>query len=664
MASPKLVLEGALSDVRRWAGPFRLHDIAALAAVAAPALWLALAGVRAPATVLFNLGPNDADHITGFEPHYEIDGPVATRWTSYRAEVDLPLTLRGGPAAVSYRFSRVLPETAVVDVLVAGHLIDRFTCRGGAWVTRTVPLAALPETPLRLELRIDSHDRRNLGLMLDWIRVTLTGGRVGGRGWARWAPALLAAAAYVLFRLAGLDWPAAALVTLPVSIGAWVWGRIDPFALAHVAAKLALPAVGLTAVCVAVVRGRRGGRWVAPIFLAGYLLKGAGVFHPAFYYPDVQTHGRYVAAYAEASGPIPERGLEAAHEVRWATRSVAGRAYVFPYSPIFYIPFTWLGPEPARVEDALRHVGVAAAAAEVPVVFWLGGLAFGPAAGVAAALVAAVLPPLYSRVLFAMWPSLAGHLLDVLAIGAALCVARRPASRRTMVGFSLLTLAALLSYIASLFNLTLFIVFLALLERGRARALLGTLAVAAGVTVFWLYGSFTRTFLFEILPALAGGAAVAGPSAGAAAAPGGLWAALSRVPLFYGWGFPALAVAGLFLARRDADPAARHVLLAYGLAFLSLVLLRVLGGGLFRDLKEITFVAPLVAVTAGASLESLARRGRSGRAAVLLIAAGLLAFTAERYRFYFTTYTSAVTRPAEGPGVNGPRPGAGAPRAR
>jgi hypothetical protein len=114
-----------------------------------------------------------------------------------------------------------------------------------------------------------------------------------------------------------------------------------------------------------------------------------------------------------------------------------------------------------------------------------------------------------------------------------------------------------------------------------------------------------------------------------------------------------------------AHSTARHVLFAYGLAFLALVLMRGLGGGLFRDLKEITFVAPLVAVAAGASLDSLARRGgRSPRAALLLITVGLLAFTAERYRFYFTTYTSAVTRPAEGPGVNEPPGGAGAPRSR
>lgn len=635
-------------------------DLAWLAAVAFPALWLALFGVGAPASVLFNLGPNDADHIAGFEPHYEIDGPVATRWTTYGAQVDLPLTLRGGPASLSYRFSRVLPETAVVDVLLAGTLVDRFTCRGGAWITRTVDLAALPPTPLSIALRVDSHDRRNLGLRLDWIRVSATGGRVGWRGWARWAPAALVAAAYVLFRIAGLTPLPAALAALPWSLGAFVFGRLDPFALGHVASKVALPAIALTAACAALVRRRPGGRWVVPIFLAGYLLKAAAVFHPAFFYPDVQNHGRYVAAYAEAAGSIPERGIAAQRKVATAyPRFVAGRAYAFPYSPLFFIPFTWLGSDSARVEDALRHVALAAGAAEVVAVFWIGGMVFGSGAGVAAALVSAFLPPLYSRLLFAMWPTIAGHLLDTLAIGAALGLARRPGERRPAAIFALLTLAAFLTYISSLFNLALFIVFLAVLERRRAVLLLGILGVTATVTVLGLYGSFTRAFLFEIVPALAGGGGMATAPASGGAAPGGLLAALSRVPLFYGWGFPALAVAGLLVARRTADGPARRVLAAYGLAFASLVLMRGLGGGLFRDLKEITFVAPLIAVAAGASLETLARRGRPGRAAVLFLAAGLLAFSAERYRFYFTTYASAVMAPAEAGEPRGARRPAG-----
>ena len=96
--------------------------------------------------------------------------------------------------------------------------------------------------------------------------------------------------------------------------------------------------------------GRPGGRWVVPLFLAGYLLKGAGVFHPGFFYPDVQNHGRYVAAYAAAEGSVAERGIAAQRQVATAyPRFVAGRPYAFPYSPLFFVPFTWLGTDSARV---------------------------------------------------------------------------------------------------------------------------------------------------------------------------------------------------------------------------------------------------------------------------------------------------------------------------
>ena len=602
-----------------------------------------------PATVLFNLGPNDADYITGFEPHYEIDGPVATRWTTYDARVDLPLALRGG-ALLSYRFSRVLPETAVVDVLVDGRLVDRFTARGGAWATRTAHLASTGETPLRIDLHVDSHDRRNLGLRLDWIRLDASSGRVGFRGMARWRALLLVAAAFVLFRFAGLSPGATALFAAPWSLAALVWGRTDPFALAHVLAKATVPALALTAACTLLLRRQPHGRWVVPLFLASYLLKAAGVFHPAFFYPDVQNHGRYVAAYAEATGSVAERGIAAQRKVNTAyPRFVAGKPYAFPYSPVFFIPFTALGTDSAPVEDALRHVGLAAAAAEVPAVFWLGTLALGPGPGLAAAAVAVLLPPLYSRLLYAMWPTLAGHWLDVLAIAAALLVVRRADRRREAVLFAMLVLLAFLTYISSLFNLTLFVGFLALMDRRRRLLLLGALAAAGTFTVLWLYGPFTRAFFGEIVPALVHGGGVATPPAAAGPRPGGLLAALGRIPLFYGWGLPALAVAGFILARRQADDAARRVLAAYGLAFVTLVLMRGLGGGLFRDLKETTFVGPLIAVTAGASLEALARRGARGRLAVALLAVGLVAFAAERYRFYFTSYDAEVMRPPASP---------------
>jgi hypothetical protein len=122
--------------------------------------------------------------------------------------------------------------------------------------------------------------------------------------------------------------------------------------------------------------------------------------------------------------------------------------------------------------------------------------------------------------------------------------------------------------------------------------------------------------------------------------PTGPGAALHRIDLFFGFAYPLLALAGLVLWRRRLDPRAFHVLAAYGLAFLLLVALRAFGGGLFRDLKEVTFVGPLVAVLAAASIVELSGRGRAGRAAAIMVVIGLAWFGLAKYRDYLQTYAS------------------------
>ena len=82
------------------------------------------------------------------------------------------------------------------------------------------------------------------------------------------------------------------------------------------------------------------------------------------------------------------------------------------------------------------------------------------------------------------------------------------------------------------------------------------------------------------------------------------------------------------------------------MAFAALVLLRAFGGGLFKDLKEITFVAPLVALLAAALAQGVARLSRP--AAVLLLAgvvAGNLARVAEMWHEQQTELMTAAWTP-------------------
>ncbi|MFQ5792199.1 MAG: hypothetical protein ACE5JI_17150, partial [Acidobacteriota bacterium] len=368
-----------------------------------------------------------------------------------------------------------------------------------------------------------------------------------------------------------------------------------------------------------------------------YLLKGAGTFHPSYYYPDVRNHRRYVDAFAEADGSLAERGVAAQMKVRTAyPRRVGDKVYAFPYSPVFFIPFTWLPQDRDLVEQALKHVALAAAAAEVVVVYWLAGACFGPASGVFAAWLAAFFPAMYSRLFLAMWPTITGHLLDILAIGSAMAIAARPPSLTRLAAFGACMLASFLTYVSSLFNLSAFTAFFSLLEQ---RVALRTVALWAGATVATvslLYFSFTITFLSEILPALLS----SGLPPGRASLASNLFLSLQRLPQFYGYGTLALAVAGFVLARRQSPPSTFRSLLAYGLSFLMLLVLRGASGGLFKDLKEIIYVGPLIAVTAGASLETLAARGRPERWAAWLILCGIIIFWAGQYREYLAAYAS------------------------
>jgi hypothetical protein len=63
---------------------------------------------------------------------------------------------------------------------------------------------------------------------------------------------------------------------------------------------------------------------------------------------------------------------------------------------------------------------------------------------------------------------------------------------------------------------------------------------------------------------------------------------------------------------------------------------------MFKDLKEFVYVGPFVAVTSGAALESLWRRGKWGRVAAVFVAAGLIGFGVSKYAEYFRQHTGLV----------------------
>ena len=287
-----------------------------------------------------------------------------------------------------------------------------------------------------------------------------------------------------------------------------------------------------------------------------------------------------------------------------------------------------------QIEDAHKHLATAAAASEVLLVFWLAGLWLGPGRGWIAALLAAISPPMYSRLFLAMWPTLTGHTLDLLAIVAATTSVARPGSVRNLAGFGLATLASLLAYVSSLFNLGAFAGTLSLLTR--RISFISLWLAAAVVTVVTLYLPFLTEAITQLWTSGLG-AAGGRPS-------DGLLTALWRVSHFYGYVTIALAIPGIVILCRKTKPHVRLIVMSYLSSFAILLTLRA-ATGTFKDLKEILYVGPLMAIAAGVSLETVYKKGRIGKIATVMMIAGLVLFWAIRYREFLEPHITFAGLP-------------------
>ena len=86
-------------------------------------------------------------------------------------------------------------------------------------------------------------------------------------------------------------------------------------------------------------------------------------------------------------------------------------------------------------------------------------------------------------------------------------------------------------------------------------------------------------------------------------------------------------------------PETFRLLAVYAATFVTLVGLRALSGT-FKDLKELVFIGPFIATTAGLSLVALASRGRSGTFAAIAVAVGLAGFGLAKLGEYAAFHTT------------------------
>jgi len=579
--------------------------------------------------ILVDIGPSTGRHGSGFEDSEETP-PTTSRWTRPNAEFDIPLAVDASMARFSVRAARYLDEPTRITVTLGGKPFTSFEQPRGRQRIQEVE-APLPGGPLNLGL---TSDDPRLGMALDWIRIEDARWRIPAREWTVW---ILPPGLFGALLLSGASVTIAGGATAAILLLLAAGAAIDPFGFVHAMRDVATPTIAFSILAALVFRGRSA---VVLAVTVTVLLKGGFLFHPSYFYNDVRQNDRYVGALRSYEGSIMERSRKAQVDLGVGyPRIVAGKKYAFPYSPVFYIPFTKLPPDRDLVVRAIKHVALFTTAVEVALAFVLARLLL-PSAATAAAWFTLAFPILTSRMIYAMWSTLAGHALDLLVVVVAVRALEKPKDPRASALLFAATLATFLTYVSSLFNTSAFLVILALLAAAVRWRVVGVWLVAALGVVFGLYGEFTLAFVREILPAIASGSGhpAASASVPSTGDPGSLLGAFARIVLFSGYGFPLFALTGLVLVVRRHDPAAT-VVKAYALAFLSLVLLRGLSFGLFKDLKEIEYAGPAFAILAAVALDRIERRG-----ARWLIAAGLVLSGIWMQYGYFERWSRLVLR--------------------
>ena len=600
---------------------------ACVAVVALPmaAAWL---GARGPRNVTLNLGPGDSPYVAGFAPHYEIDDKVATHWTTYHAEVAVPVVVHG-PAALTYRYARMFVQSAQVEVAFAGRTVDRFEARGGLFAERSVDLGVLAGEAFQVRVDADSHERRDRGLKLDWVRLQPgDASRVRLAGASRWRGAAAVLTALVILILAGWRPALAAALCAPISIAIALGLSIDPWIThrlltAAPESLLALGVVGLGVGRFLIVRGHASPasvRTLAALCLAAFALRLAAVNHPDFYYPDLRTHARLVEVVRAAgldffrspSRYIWEHGV-------WRTEAY-GQTYAFPYSPAFHLPFT-LFPLSYDVLITVLKIGGAAVSLVPLVLVWAMARRIG-ASTIGAALM--VLIPTYtSRLSFAFLPSLFGHAVDMAFFTWLLWrLERFPSPRVFAAGVAWVT-ACQLAYVSGVTNISLFVFMLAVLEprgatperlrRGALLLAMGLLGSAVSVALYY------RDFLgmvADMLPRIGG----AHGAVSRYQVQSWFAVAYERTRSFFDGVYPVLAVAGLVLMK---DKLGHRLRLAWMATYLLLLLGRAKVPDVFLHGHETLLLTPLVCLAAGETLGRLWANPR-GR----WVAGGLIAFLA------------------------------------
>jgi hypothetical protein len=602
--------------------------------------------------VELNLGPGDGAFVQGFEANSDVEDKVGWHWTTYDASIELPFSTVGTDLDVELVFARVFGEEAVVEVAVSGIRTETFRARGGE--VRQVRLRAPGASgPLTVQIRTDSHEKRNMGLRLDRLSVTASQGEPFRLyGMAALRPLITAALLLGGLLLLGAAPRVASCVALffavayAVSAAAHLfttWRQLDlapPMLIVSTvflaAGKHLIARTGLMKTPVAAA--------LAAAALVTMLFRLILISHPDFYYPDLLTHTRVVETIrAQGLSFFLDPATALGSQGAW-TKPVLGGVSSLPYAVMFHAPFAILAAiadlSLDEIELSLKALG---ALLSVCPVLIAGTIAARLSLPPLAALLLCVIPAYTSRLSFALMPSLLGHAFDLLAMLAVLCLVQDlgKSARSVAIAFVAL-LGGHLSYTSSVVNEGLFMLTLLILSCASAghrwwlplRLLM--IEAAAALLAFALYYRHFVGDVFGLVSRLVTSRAMTVSGGGGATSSvypiESFWAILfERTGSFFGWSWIALFAGGLLVSGRS--PMTSLVVPAWGMTYLALILLRAKIPDVFRYGHETLFVAPLICIFAGAAFIAGLRKGGMLRLLSVLGLAALVAVSAgEQWR--------------------------------
>jgi hypothetical protein len=597
------------------------------------ALWIALAGAAVPAilvldfttaeSVSFGFGPADSGYVEGFRAGWARG--TTSRWSRERAEVSLPVVVRG-PASLVVIGGRPERAPSEIEVSQNGALLGLLPAS-----EHVLPYSFALE-PGRASFRFTSRTAdAGHGLKLDELRLASGG---FGTLLPDLRSMLLASSAAVLlaglFVLAGFS-PRGSALLATLNLGLPL-AALDPFASLHWLSKAAILSSILSAFPVLLFRSRS--KWWKLVPVSSLIAASLALFHPSYYFKDVDIH-REVTDVARSEGPreLWSR-MDYYQELFGLGRaSLEGRRRPMPYPPVLH-SLAALVPVGAT-EDVLKWSGILLHTLIVALVMLLAGRVTEVESGpIAAGALAALFPDGVLELLRASYPALLGQVALLVLVFLLMRHASALRSTGGALAFGAVIAACALVYNAGPLTLAVFLPLLL-----AAFAMPPSLPGSAGLLAATILGSipafaYYGSFLLDLLRAPGGRGEESFAERLDAATVG--WDLFG--PLYL-----ALALAGAFLTVKHRDRLENRVLLAwtaYAAAISIPVFLAPEPLYYFRRLFFVYPLAPLLTVLA------VSRRKWLLVAATLALAGWSLYRVSDFLVPFYVTHTGSLAKPS------------------